>query len=120
MAFATSVRPYINVIRELLVREARREAEMKGNTLPEVTMSMVEAKAETINEFTYTNYVGEGIGTDMLETLYSDVLPKVAHTVMTQLALKRGIMEFGDRGKEAVSSELMQIHMQDSFVPTYT
>ena len=86
-----------------MVREARREAEMKGNTLPEVTMSTVEARAETRNEFTYTKYVGNGIGADMPDTVYSDVLPKVANTVMTQLALKLGLREFGDRGKEAVS-----------------
>ena len=50
---------------------------------------------------------------------YSDVLPKIVHTVMTQLALKKGLKEFGDRGKESVSSELMQIHTQDTFAPTY-
>ena len=47
MAFATSVIPYVYAIRGLMVREARREAEMKGNTLPEVTMSTVEARVET-------------------------------------------------------------------------
>ena len=36
-----------------------------------------------------------------------------------QLALKKGLEAFGNRGKEAVSSELLQIHMQDTFAPTY-
>ena len=71
------------------------------------------------NEFTYTNYLGDSAGVDMPNTMYSDVLPKVAHTVMTQLVLKKGLKEFGDRGKEAVSSKLLQIHMQDMFTPTY-
>ena len=102
-----------------MVREARREAKLKGNTLPEVTMSTVEARAEIRNEITYNSYIGNGIWADMPETIHSDVLPKVAHTLMTQLELKRGLREFGDRGKEAVSSELMQIHMQDTCVPTY-
>ena len=52
-------------------------------------------------------------------TIYIDVLPKVDHTVMTQLAMKRGLREFSDRGKEAVSSELMQILKQDTFAPAY-
>ena len=59
------------------------------------------------------------IGVDMPSTVYSDVLPKVVHTMMTQLAVKKGLKEFGDQGKDAVSSELPQIHMQDTFAPTY-
>ena len=59
------------------------------------------------------------VGADMPSDTYSDVLPKIVHTVMMQLALKKGLKEFGDRGKEAVSSKLLQIHMQDTFAPTY-
>ena len=55
----------------------------------------------------------------MANDTYSDVLPKIVHTVMMQLALKKGLEAFGDQGKEAVSSELLQIHMQDTFAPTY-
>ena len=119
MSFAISVMPYISAIRELMVREARREAEAKGNTLPEVTMSTVKKMGETRNEFTYANYLEGTVGADMPSTVYSDILPKVAHTVMTQLALKKGLKEFRDRGKESVSSKLLQIHMQDTLAPAY-
>ena len=47
LAFATSVRPYVSAIRERMVQEAWIEAELKGNTMPKVTMSMVEVRAET-------------------------------------------------------------------------
>ena len=119
MSFATSVRPYISAIRELMVREARREAEAKGNTLPEVTMSTVNRVESTVKEFSYATYLGNNVGGDVPNDTYSDVLPKIVHTVMTQLALKKGLEAFGDRGKEAVSSELLQIHMQDTFARTY-
>ena len=88
--------------------------------MPDVTMSTVEVRAETLNEFTYTNNVGGEVGSDLPETVFSDVLPKVDHTVMTQLALQCGLRKFGHCGKEDVSSELMQIYMQETYVPTYS
>ena len=88
LSFATSVMPYISAIRELMVREARREAEAKGSILLEVTMSTMNEVEGTVNEFTYATYIGDNVGAAMPSTMYSDILPKVEHTVMTQLALK--------------------------------
>ena len=82
-------------------------------------MSTVNRVEGTVKELSYATYLGNNVGVDVPSDRYSDVLPKIVHTVMTQLALKKGLKEFGDRGKEAVSSELLQIHMQDTFAPTY-
>ena len=87
-----------------MVREARREAEARGTPLPEVTMSTVNKVEGNVREFSYATYLGNNVGGDVASDTYSDVLPKIVHTVMTQLALKKGLKEFGDRGKEAVSS----------------
>ena len=65
MSFATSVRPYISAIRELMVREARQEAEAKGNTLPEVTMSTVNQVEGAVKEFSYATYLGNNVGADV-------------------------------------------------------
>ena len=43
----------------------------------------------------------------------------VTHKVMLHMALKRGLEECGLRGEEAVSSELMKIHMQNTFKPQH-
>ena len=59
-------------------------------------MSNVNTVEGTIQEFTYTTYLCENVGADIPSTMYSDILPKVAHTMMTQLALKKELKEFGD------------------------
>ena len=82
-------------------------------------MSTVNEVEGNVREFSYATYLGNNVGGDVASDTYSDVLPKIVHTVMTQLALKKGLEAFGDRGKEAVSSELLQIHMQDTFAPTH-
>mmetsp|Transcript_2109 Transcript_2109/g.4555 ORF Transcript_2109/g.4555 Transcript_2109/m.4555 type:complete len:142 (+) Transcript_2109:2776-3201(+) len=37
---------------------------------------------------------------------------------MVQLSLKQGLKQFGDRGRDAVSAELQQIHMKQTFTPS--
>ena len=70
-------------------------------------MSTVSKVEGTVNEFSYATYLGNNVGADVPNDTYGDVLPKIVHTVMTQLVLKKGLEAFGDRGKKAVSSELL-------------
>ena len=51
--------------------------------------------------------------------VFNDTMATVAHKVMLHMALKRGLKEYGIRGEEAVSTELMQIHMQNTFKPQH-
>lgn len=45
--------------------------------------------------------------------------PDVVAAIMTQLSLKMGMKEWGDRAKEAVHSEMKQLHMRDTFKPMH-
>jgi len=67
--------------------------------------------------FHYVNYLEE-VGIDDDVELDS-VMPRVAHRVMVQLSLKQGLREFGDRGRDAVSAELHQVHMKQTFRPSH-
>ena len=62
--------PYVSAIRELMIREARREAEAKGSSLPEVTMSTVNRVEGTVNEFSYATYLGNNVGADVPNDTY--------------------------------------------------
>ena len=41
----------------------------------------------------------------------------VVHHTMTQLSMKAGLKRWGNKGKQAVSKELSQLHMRDTFIP---
>ena len=41
----------------------------------------------------------------------------VVHYTMNQLSMKAGLKRWGNKGKQAVSKELLQLHMQDTFRP---
>ena len=45
------------------------------------------------------------------------IIPDIAHNVMVQLALRKRLKEFRDQGKDAVTKELWQVHMQNAFSP---
>jgi hypothetical protein len=48
---------------------------------------------------------------------YSHMHANVVHHAMTQYSLKRGLKKFKVEAEEAVSKELMQLHMKDTFEP---
>jgi hypothetical protein len=48
---------------------------------------------------------------------YSHLHANVVHHAMTQYSLKRGLKKFKVKAEEAVSKELMQLHMKDTFKP---
>ena len=48
---------------------------------------------------------------------YDHVHATLAHTVMTQMSMKKGIKEFGDAGVDAVLVELQQLHDRDVLEP---
>jgi hypothetical protein len=48
---------------------------------------------------------------------YSHLHPNVVQHAMTQYPLKRGLKKFKVKAEEAVSEELMQLHMKDTFEP---
>ena len=41
----------------------------------------------------------------------------VVHYTITQLSMKAGLNLWGNKGKQAVSKELSQLHMRDTFRP---
>ena len=41
----------------------------------------------------------------------------VVHYTMTQISMKEGLKIWGNKGKQAVSKELSQLHMRDNFRP---
>ena len=86
-------------------------------TIDEESRSDARIAGVPATTFHYTNHlVGEDIGED--EEL-DNIMPRVAHHVMVQMSLKQGLREFGDRGREAVTAELQQIHMKDTFMPKH-
>jgi hypothetical protein len=48
---------------------------------------------------------------------YNHLHAKVVHHAMTQYSLKWGLKKFKVKAEEAVSKELMQLHMKDTFEP---
>lgn len=68
-------------------------------------------------DFHYANHMLAG------ELVYDaeldDVMPRVAHKVMVQLSLRQGLQQFGDCSQDAVSAELQQIHMKQTFHPNH-
>jgi hypothetical protein len=44
----------------------------------------------------------------------------IAHYIKTQYSMKAGMKKFKERGKEAVSKELSQLHYQDTFEPLHS
>jgi hypothetical protein len=50
---------------------------------------------------------------------FYQVEPDVVAAVMTQLSLKSGLREWGDRAYDAAYSEMKQLHMRDTFQPKY-
>jgi hypothetical protein len=48
---------------------------------------------------------------------YSHLQANVVHHAMTQYSLKRGLNKFRVKAEKAVSNELMQLHMKDTFEP---
>jgi hypothetical protein len=48
---------------------------------------------------------------------YSHLHANVVHHAMTKYSLKRGLKKFKVKAEEAVSKELMQLHMKDTFEP---
>jgi hypothetical protein len=51
---------------------------------------------------------------------YSHLHATIMHHVMTQYSLKKGLKKFKEVGEEAVSKELLQLHMRDTFKPQDT
>ena len=45
--------------------------------------------------------------------------PDVVAAIMTQLSLKAGLKEWGEEAKEAVRSEMKQMHLRDTFKPMH-
>jgi hypothetical protein len=45
--------------------------------------------------------------------------PDVVAAIMTQLSLKSGLKEWGDRAREAVESEMKQLHFRNTFKPMH-
>ena len=44
--------------------------------------------------------------------------PKVhAHVMLTQLKIKQGLLNFGEKGNEAISKELKQLHDKRAITP---
>jgi hypothetical protein len=48
---------------------------------------------------------------------YSHLHANIMHHAMTQYSLKKGLKKFKEVGEEAVSKELLQLHMRDTFKP---
>jgi hypothetical protein len=45
--------------------------------------------------------------------------PDVVASIMTQLSLKAGLNQWGDRAREAAHSEMKQLHLRDTFKPVH-
>jgi hypothetical protein len=48
---------------------------------------------------------------------YINLHATIAHHAMTQYSLKKGLKKFQGKAEDAVSKELMQLHMKDTFAP---
>jgi hypothetical protein len=48
---------------------------------------------------------------------YSHLHANIVHYAMTQYSLKMGLHKFKSKAEEAVSKELMQLHLKDTFIP---
>ena len=59
---------------------------------------------------------------DLHESFYQHAIedqPDVVAAIMTQLSLKAGLNQWGDKAREAVHSEMKQLHMRDTFQPLH-
>ena len=45
------------------------------------------------------------------------LMPDAVHYMMAQLSIKQVLKKFKETGEEAVSKELLQIHLRDAFAP---
>jgi hypothetical protein len=48
---------------------------------------------------------------------YSHLDANIVHHAMTQYSLKKGLKKFKEKGETAISKELLQLHMKDTFTP---
>ena len=53
------------------------------------------------------------VNTDVIK----DIKPAVMEHIFTQLSLKRGLKEWKDKGEDAVTKELKQLHFRNTFEP---
>ena len=83
-----------------------------GNEKVLLTKSLLQYAA---TEFSYATMLDKSPN-DLPDSVFSNTMPVVAHKVMLHMALKRGLTEFSLKGKKAVSTELMQIHVQNTFL----
>ena len=111
-------RGYHKAFCSIMYDEARRTAGVTAN-INENVMLTSEATAFIANEFTYATMLDAGSTLHTDDETIRGALPMVAHKVMLHMAMKKGLREFGARGETAVSTELMQIHMQNTFKPEY-
>ena len=81
----------------------RFETAFTGNKYAETTATKIDQT--TIHPDTHMS-LNEGQAWD-----------HVVHYTMTQLSMKAGLKIWGGKGKQAVTKELLQLHMRDTFRP---
>lgn len=66
------------------------------------------------------SFKGQRYDTSMLNTNDGDqAWAAVTHYVMIQFSMKAGLKHFGQRGEDAVSKELSQLYLRDTFEPLH-
>jgi hypothetical protein len=78
----------------------------------------VEPNVAPYNPYTWTPSIQRVHGLQPRKSRqYSHLHATIIHHAMTQYSLKKGLKKFKEVGKEAVSKELLQLHMRDKFKP---
>ena len=92
------------------------ETDPTDNSVPPRRSSRVPKPVSRLEPTMAGKYHGETtaatLGTDDIE-----VDPIIFGHILTQLSLKRGLATWKERGEEAVSKELSQLHFRDTFEP---
>ena len=101
-----------------MFREARwMTGVLRGDADAKVVL-MTEVKEYMCNKFSYATML-QNEPADLPEGIFNDTMPMVVHKVMLYMAMKHGLKQLGLRRGKAVSTELLQIHMQNTFKPKY-
>ena len=107
------------VVEPVPVPELRRSTRVRSQTKPEYTPSMKGSKYEyAVTQLESQGVLNPDAHMFVQEEFYQHE-PDVVAAIMTQLSLKAGLKQWGDKAETAVKSEMKQLHMRNTFKPKH-
>ena len=102
-----------------VVPELRRSARVRTKTKPAYTPSMTGSKySYAVTQLESQGVLNPDAHMFVQEDFYQ-AEPDVVAAIMTQLSLKVGLKEWGDKAHNAAASEMKQLHLRNTFKPKH-